>query len=377
MVVLPYNTVMSITRNEKPTVVPKVEVIRELLRSHIISGRYLPGHRLPTFVEMEGEFDVGRAVIQQALGSLKREGFIRSVNRQGLYVVSNPPHLFQYGIVMAATPGEPGWNQLMTALSNEAHRIEKSDPQTHFRFYYNITDKESCNAVVAKLREDIKSQCLAGLILTPKTFHLLDHPVLAQQPVPRVYLWAMENSGLAPRVGTDSKQLISRALHFLKEQGRQRIAIVHMADTTTDINHKALYAEAGLDFHLPWIQRIGRSHPEFAQDVTSLLMDYRFENRPDGLIIADDNLVDPVSRGLVTTGIKVGQELEIVAHCNWPWPAQSVLPMTRIGFNIGEILDSAMAAIALQRQDQIPPTSQRVRALFEHEVPAKPVPSVV
>ena len=288
---------MSETDTEKVRDVPKVEVVRKLIRAHIVNGKYCPGNRLPTFVEMECEFAVGRAVLQQALASLKRDGFVRSVNRQGLYVVASPPHLHQYGIVMAASPGELGWSQLMTALSNEAHRIEKSDPHAHFRFFHGIQDKETCGEAIASLREDILSYRLAGIFLTPKTFHIMEHPSLADLHVPRVHLWAADEGNIKPRVGADGIELLSRALKFLRDHGRQRVAIMHMADTTHTINHKALYAEAGLEFHPPWIQRIGRSHPGYAQDVITLLMDYRFDVRPDGLIIADDNLVEPVSRG--------------------------------------------------------------------------------
>ena len=367
---------MTETSTKKPREVPKVEVVRNQLRSHIVNGIYCPGNRLPTFVEMEGEFAVGRAVLQQALASLKRDGFVRSVSRQGMYVVPNPPHLHQYGIVIAASPGEPGWNRLMTALSNEAHQIEKNDPHAHFRFYHGVEDKKAYSAAIAQLRDDILSYRLAGLFLTPKTFQILEHPSLAPLRVPRVHLWAADDVGVRPRVGADSIQLISRSLHYLYGQGRRRIAIVHMADTSSAIPHQALYNEAGLELHVPWIQRIGRSHPEYAQDVITLLMDYPLATRPDGLIIADDNLVEPVSRGLISQGIRVGQDLEIVAHCNWPWPPPSILPMTRIGFDMGEIMRSAMNAIALQRDGKVPPESHQVKAQFEYEVPLKTAPSL-
>ena len=359
------------TNVKKDREVTKVEVVRDHLRLNIVNGVYCPGNRLPTFVEMVDEFAVGRDVLQRALASLKRDGFIRSVNRRGLFVVPNPPHLHQYGIVTAASPGGPGWNQLMTAMSNESHQIEKNDPHARFRFYYDIQEKETYSAALAQLREDILAHRLAGLFLTPHTFHIFEHPSLKDLRVPRVYLWAADEVGRTPRVGTDGTQLIVRALHYLHDQGRRRIAILHMIDTSSTIPHQALYKEAGLEYHAPWIQHVVRTHPELAQELISLLMDARIDVRPDGLIIADDNLVEPVSRGLINQGIKVGQDLEIVAHCNWPWPIQSVLPMTRIGFDISEILRSAMSAITLQREGKTPLESHQVRAQFEHEVPLK------
>lgn len=340
-----------------------------MILSHIVEGVYAPGDRMPSFVELERKYNAGRAVLQQALGSLKRDGFVRSVNRKGLFVVSSPPHLHRYGIVMASSPGEPGWTQLMGAITKEAYRIEQNDPHANFMFYQGVEDKNTFAGTVAQLTEQMRAHRLAGLILAPKTFHLVEHVDLASLHVPKVYLWASDASGLTPRVGVDSSQLLRRSLELLKSKGRKRIAIIHMADTTLTIDHQALFAEAGLTLHRPWIQHIGRSHPEFAHDVVLLLMDYSPAQRPDGLIIADDSLIQPISRGLIASGVNLVRDMDLVAHCNWPWPVETVLPLTRIGFDMRQIMRHAIEAIRAQREGRAPQPDVKVEALFEHELP--------
>jgi hypothetical protein len=47
-----------------------------------------------------------------------------------------------------------------------------------------------------------------------------------------------------------------------------------------------------------------------------LLMHQR--DRPDGLIILDDNLAGPALQGLAQAGVRLGQDLDVVTHCNFP-----------------------------------------------------------
>jgi len=346
---------------------PKTEQVTARIRSMIVKGEFSPGYRLPTFVEMEGKFDVGRAVIQNALETLKRDGFVRSEGRRGLFVTENPPHLYQYGLVTPASPGDPGWCHLMTALNNEAHRIEKTDPQRRFRFYYGVQNKEAAQKALEELRQDVLGHRLAGLVIHCQSAPLLDEVLRPEAGPPRVYLWADQHSGVSPCLTVDGPQLIQRALHLLKERGRKRVAILQMGGTHKYLDHKRLFAEAGLEYHAPWVQWIGRSDPASAEGVVSLLMDYRFEARPDGLIVTDDNLVPPVSRGLVAAGVRVSEELELVAHCNWPWPPSSVLPMVRIGFDVREVLQRAIQMITQQQEGQSPEPYQCIPAQFEWE----------
>lgn len=344
------------------------KVLREL-RRQIVTGRHLPGQRLPSYTEMGREFGVGRAIVQRAIETLKQDGFVYSVDRQGLYVVQSPPHLHQYGIVFSALPGESGWTRLTGVLTQEAHRIEENDPFVRFRFYFGLRNPETQREVVIRLRQDILTHRLAGLIFAPRTSDLLNEPELADLNLSAASLWSMDaGDPRATRIDTDVPALLRRALAHLKHAGRQRIAILHMADTTSRLKHAEFFAEAGLDCHTPWIQRIGRSHPQFAADTVSLLMDYRHDVRPDGIIIADDTLVEPVLAGLKACGVRLGQDIDVVAHANWPCESMHNSAVTRIGFDMRDVLKRAINAIGMRTRREIPPELEVVPALFEWEV---------
>ena len=73
-----------------------VHAIKEL----IVSGEWKLGEKLPTYDELEVRFHVSRITLQQVVSQLKRDGYITSRVRQGLFVSQRPPHLTRIGIVV-------------------------------------------------------------------------------------------------------------------------------------------------------------------------------------------------------------------------------------------------------------------------------------
>ena len=74
-------------------------VIVNRLRSQIVSGKYQPDGKIPTMRELAYHYRASSATVNKALAVLTKEGFIRSRGRNGTFVVSRPPHLYQYAIV--------------------------------------------------------------------------------------------------------------------------------------------------------------------------------------------------------------------------------------------------------------------------------------
>lgn len=355
-------------KTNTPVGANKTRNVHEELRSRIIEGLYHAGDRLPTFDEMELEFDVSRMVLQQAVGRLRDDGFVRSFNRKGLFVADSPPHLCRVALLFADSPGGSEWSRMSTALVNETRRLEREHNDWRFKIFDGMVNGALSAEKLAELEGDIRAHRVAGIVYTPRTFALRTGSILANASVPESFLCAHASINLSPVIDLDSNGLYKRALQRLVEKGRKRIAILHMADTTFDVHHEALFAEFGLTVHKPWIQWIGRSHPRFAENLVPLLLDYPASKRPDGLIIADDNLIEHASAGIVASGVRVGVDLDVIAHCNWPWPLPSVLPMERIGFDATDLLRRAIEGIVAQRHGEKFPAEQKIPPLFEWEV---------
>jgi len=348
----------------------KIREVQAALRDRIVRGAYRPDQRLPTFDTMEREFSVSRMVLQQAVSRLCQDGFVRTVRRKGLFVAKAPPHLYRIALLFPDAPGDPGWPRMNTAMVNESRRLAHEHPEWQFQLCDGVMNPLTGPEMLASIEADTRAHRLAGLIFTPRTMDLGRRPLLANPALPKACVCAADDVDVAANISVDSVALYQRALKRLADKGRRRIAIVHRSDTTTFLNHEALFAACGLRLHRPWIQWVGRDHPQFAKPLVTLLLDRPAGERPDGLIIADDNLIEHAAAGIVTTGLRVGRDLDVVAHCNWPWPLPSVLPFERIGFDATDILRRSMEAIILQGQGRVPQRLQKVPPLFEWEVKA-------
>ena len=207
---------------------------------------------------------------------------------------------------------------------------------------------------------------LAGLILEPASFDIVKEPPLSGVKLPRVFLFGSGVEGWTPAVTADQKSLTDRAFGWFRERGRKRVAVIHQADTFSSLSAED-FRQNGLEFRPQWIQPVGRSHPRVVCNLIPLLMDYPEGERPDGLFIADDNLVEYGSAAVVSMGLHVGADLDMVAYCNWPWPVPSAVPMQRIGFHAGQLLERCIETIDAQRAGESVPDTQKLPALFEDE----------
>ena len=61
------------------------DLLASNLKTQIVHGDYQPGSRMPTFQEIESNFQVSRGVVQQAIAKLKQDGFVNSPSRRGGY----------------------------------------------------------------------------------------------------------------------------------------------------------------------------------------------------------------------------------------------------------------------------------------------------
>src|ERR1019366_10630458 len=85
-----------------------------------------------------------------------------------------------------------------------------------------------------------------------------------------------------------------------------------------------------------------------------------------------DNLLEGAMEGLLTAGIHVGTELDVVAHCNFPWLGATALPVQRIGFDTRRMLQTCMELIDRQRRNEAVPPLTTIEAVFEHELAGRP-----
>lgn len=357
----------------KPAV--KSDRIVSRLRQDIVSGTFELGARLPIRPEMERRFDVSTNTLQRALDQLGQEGFIVARGNRGTFVTTDPPFLKRYGLVVR---GQTGVAPYSTLLFQEALRL-KQQSSVDLSIYQNVgasTDTEGYRTLAA----DLRAQRLAGLILEVPW-------VVAETPLAQ--LW--QNAGV-PVIGlggepktpdmlilhNDGDQLIARVLDRFVALGRRRVAV--LADDFTAATTRQLteaIRQRGLVTQPYWLQAVNAVRPMAARAAMHLLMQAR--DLPDALWITDDTLVEPATAGLMDAGTRVPAELEVVAHCNFPYPTPSHLKVRRAGFSVSQLMTTALDLIDRRRRGETVPTRTALPALLEDEwsEPARGRPSLV
>ena len=92
------------------------------------------------------------------------------------------------------------------------------------------------------------------------------------------------------------------------------------------------------------------------------------KDRPDGLVILDDHLVRGISVGLLLAGVKAPEQVEVVAHANFPLPQRAFVPCSYLGFDAREIIQTCVQRIQDQRQGKPVPRITRMDSKWESQV---------
>jgi len=341
--------------------------VMEQFRGNIVSGNYAPGDRLPTFDHLIKIYGVSRATMQQIVKQLREEGFILSINREGLFVADPPPYLSRFAVVYPNAPGEKGWSRFNTAFLNECNNLFRKNPQISVENYFDVRAHQP-GEDFERLIEDIRCHRVAGVILHRHTQSILEHPVVKASGVPVVGIYFLPGDlGEYPVINTDYAMFMDRAFNWFSSKRRKRVACLTIGTYNALLTPERV-REHGFEIRQHWMCSIGRDHTGHIPNLVRLLFDYPPEERPDALYIDDDNLVEETLGTVHDMGLHVGRDLDIVIHCNWPLPAPSFLPIAHLGTHIHDFLYHAIGMILAQRSGQTPPREVFMPTIFEEEM---------
>lgn len=336
------------------------ELIVDELRRWIVNGHLEPGSRLPTRPEIEERFGAGTSTVQRALDQLKRDGFITSHGRNGTTVVNNPPHLARYALIFSDQPTHRVRVNFWPALANEAMRLEQHN-DFDVPLYYGV-DGHTDAPDYQRLVNEVKQHRLAGLIFPAWPYPMEKDPLLLQKEVPIAVVGSVNGN-----IRLDAASFWRRACEHLAQQGRKRIACLTASDSeeihADIVEHTSAF---GLETRPYWWQIHNNRTPRGSVNAMHLMFLQGQPERPDGLIIFDDNLVEPATRGLLAAGMRP-QDLDIVAHSNFPWSTPSELPVRRLGFHAREILLRSIEYIDAARRHEPLTEPLHIPARFEGE----------
>jgi DNA-binding LacI/PurR family transcriptional regulator len=339
------------TKSRKTSRSPvKQDAVSAQILREIVEGRLRPGDRFPTRPELERKFGVSTITVQRAMDRLTEFGFIASLGRRGTFVAPRPPHLYRYGIVVPgnSTPEWP-WPRFWKAVFSEAERLNGEFGERRI-FTYHHGGGYSDSEDFQQLARVVDMHALAGVLFLSDPTPLVGTSVMTSRSLCRVGIGQHEGvDNLDLTIILDDRAFLEMAIRQLLERGCRRVAFVtsgtnYVSRDDRDFVRQQLAAGGALqpDF---WYQGLDGRYPQWAREYVQLLLSLPREQRPDGLVIANDNLVEYASQGVASSDARPGEDLHVVGHCNFPWLAPSGIPMSRLGFDTGRILDAAVNAI--------------------------------
>lgn len=351
---------------------PKQDYVLNEMRQRIVGGQYLPGSRLPLRRELEKEFDVSWLTIQRAFDRLREDGVVKPRGRAGTFVVDHPPHVCHYALVSSgATVLAPWLSRVVDDLQAEA----PDDDPCRITMY---CDKggDRLESSYRKLVDDIEAHRLAGVVFRGEIKPWANSPLVNTEGLPKVILGNPKVNLGVPRVCPDWSSFVDRAFDHLASAGARNVAV--LTTTYFPVGLETLVQgirRRGMTTQPWWIQYVGGDDnfitgPDSAQAVrhlTQLLVNPNQAERPDALLVVDDNMLGNVSDGIRATG-GTPDDLRVVCHYSHPYPVPCDIPVRRLGFDTRKLVGAALERIDQQRRGQAPVELSTLPALFEDEM---------
>jgi Periplasmic binding protein-like domain/Bacterial regulatory proteins, gntR family len=349
-----------------------VDYVRELIRH----GGLGPGDRIPPRTAIEDRFKVSTMTVQRAFERLVDDGFIAVSGSHGSFVSFAPPHLHRFVLVFPFTAKDQRWVRFWALLKETAEGFSLRQP-SHIDIYEGIEFDQQAEAFI-RLSDDVASKRIAGIIFASDPWPLKGTTIIETPGIPRVAFSGRTGNTRVPGIslGGDGTLFFARALDHLVARGRRRIGLLTVPGLAGDHlqSYRAALAQRGLPYQSPWVQVGVQSEPHWAAHLIQAIFRGTADERPDALIIADDNLVDHSCAGLIQLGLRVPEDLDVVAHANFPVPRPALLPVARLGYDIADAFAQCIDLLALQR-DRLPvPESTTVAPVFDHELPGAAQP---
>lgn len=347
----------------------KKDAILEHLREQIVTGELAPGTQLPTRRELVKRYAVSVETVQRALDRLAQDEFIESNGRRGTYVCENPPHLSRYALVFRHDPHREKevWTRFWTALSQEAARLRTSR-QRDISVFTGVDGHVDSPDFAALMRE-VSSSRLAGLVFCDGIFGL-EKSGLLESELPKVSLGEVPARNCAT-VQIDHRSFGRRAVEFLAAQGCTKLAVIchcPLQNSWNPVFEEISLAATQHKLRIEpfWAQVCSVLLHESARGIAHLLMQCR--ETPDAIIVTDDNLVEATTLGLLDAGITPGRDLPVVAHTNFPYPVTAHGQVTRLGFDVEEMLLGCLHSIDERRRGATTAHDILCQARFSHEI---------
>ena len=343
------------------------------IKQQILSGKWDRGMQLPTRAELIERYDTSNVTMQKVMDVLLDDGFVETRGSLGTFVSESPPHLTRYGLVFPESqrhyygPASLFW----TALSEVAAHFPETDACRLVNYYDALRGQDGED--YGRLVDDIRKHRLAGLVFASPPHEFRGTPVLDSPHLSRAIIEPVVDFPSIPTVYPDYNDFLRQALTHFEANGARRIAFLGFTSAPAGVAEilDDELAMRGMTTRQAWQQYPTLMIPEAARNAVCLLLS-NADDRPDGILVFDDNLAEQAAMGVLDAGVSVPDEVCLVAHANFPLEMREAVQVTRIGFDTRELLYRCIELLRLQNEgEQVEPQTW-LAAKSDSDLPLKP-----
>lgn len=325
---------------------PRLDAVVSQLRRGLADGTWPAGARLPSRPELCRRLRCSPRLLQAAVARLQQAGLVAARPRRG--TVALPPRALRVALLLPLPVEHPRHGQLDRGLVRLAGAARADGITVLPRPAW---DPATWPALAAGLAEGLFDGCLLrgepdehpGLVDA-----VADHPLVAvgvrsrRRPVPCVHL--------------SHEAVVQTGVERLSAQGCRRLVVLTHRDLAAQ--QRRLLGPQGGSARL---LEVAMDHAAAACQLIDLCLELPVARRPDGLLIAIDALVPAVSAHLLADPERL-RGLRLAVHTNRPGLEPGRLAAERVGHDLAETLDCALALLARLRAGKPVPARSVVPA---------------
>lgn len=316
----------------------KYEILRDLIKKDIISGKYLPGMSLPTEGDFQKTYGANHGTINKAISSLSTEGFIKTKPRNGSVVLPVRERRIpsRLGIYVMRTTGH-----IFEKLNSEI--LNTLQKNYYFPLLVNldyIIGDKNLDWLVEHLTEAVKSMpefmVIDGQAGFPFDFILKHHEEIENL----IFVNRFECGNDIPsiKILSDYEQGgYLAACHLLDSGCRNLLVALGMREVMNDdINidaaqrrgFKKALTDRGVDPDK--LIFIARNDPDFTAKIASV---FKGAKSSVGIFADSDFTGYKIIQSLAGLKIKHGRDYKLVGYFDTPWSSESASPFDSISIN--------------------------------------------
>lgn len=317
------------------------------IRSGIVSGRFKPGTRLKGREFFCNKFATTPITVQRAFNRLIDRGLVTAEKSVGTFVAEKPSCLYQVALLFSVSPSSPTWTSFAQVIVDNIAKIEQQANVT-IKCFYGMGKSEDNPEVFEEFQKHLDEQTLVAAIYAGELRHFrkkawnnvnISYYVVAQP----------QQAEGHPRIELKKQDYYQMGISKFKELGRKRIAIITVDLFISEREQlvKDIFIQNSLDYYEEYVQSFSVNKAVSAEKTfwidrfLRLLFALPAGKKPDGIFVTDDNFLDIVCKSLLDLGLKIGDDIDVVGHANFPVDQEKFPNVYQLGYCVPSMITSA------------------------------------